>query len=373
LMKNSHSAIDILILGPVPPPLGGVAVHISRLVPLLRRLGLKASVLNHFGETDNPFVVGALRRNPLNYYRLPKRVDYRVLHYHHSRWSTLIAVALIRHSPNQRYLITIHSGELRTQLHSPLPFVRRLTVWALRRFHIVVVVNDSIRAMVQDHAVDRPVEVLPAFVSVAEAGEDTYDPATEILFSGGRTLVVPVYRIRFLADGRDVYGLDVAVEAYERLAIEFPHLRLALFIAERPSRRRARKYLERLQGRLARAGLSDRVLVPFGLPLVPAFRHDVILLRPTRTDGDALSVREALHAGVPVIASDAVERPPGTTTFPVDDVEALQSAIGEVLRNVAEAPRVDGPAQALPAQTYLDRTIQIYRSLLEEISTSSDG
>ena len=34
-----------------------------------------------------------------------------------------------------------------------------------------------------------------------------------------------------------------------------------------------------------------------------------VLLKPTNTDGDAISVREALYLGVPVVASDVVERP----------------------------------------------------------------
>ena len=123
------------------------------------------------------------------------------------------------------------------------------------------------------------------------------------------------------------------------------------------------KYLEALQQRLAEAGLSSRVLISFDLPLMPAFRHDVILLRPTRTDGDALSVREALHAGVPVIASDAVPRPPGARTFPVDDIQALCSAVGNTLREGKRHPAGTGTLAA-PPETFTERMIQIYRTLL---------
>jgi glycosyltransferase involved in cell wall biosynthesis len=45
-----------------------------------------------------------------------------------------------------------------------------------------------------------------------------------------------------------------------------------------------------------------------------------IFLRPTRSDGDANSIREALYLGVPVIASDCVERPDQVLTFRTGDI-----------------------------------------------------
>ena len=44
--------------------LGGIAVHLARLVPKLQRAGLNVGVLNHFRSTAMPFVVGALNKNP---------------------------------------------------------------------------------------------------------------------------------------------------------------------------------------------------------------------------------------------------------------------------------------------------------------------
>jgi glycosyltransferase involved in cell wall biosynthesis len=46
-------------------------------------------------------------------------------------------------------------------------------------------------------------------------------------------------------------------------------------------------------------------------------------VRPTRADGDAVSVREALAVGCAVIASAVGHRPAGCTLFPVGDADAL--------------------------------------------------
>ena len=58
--------------------------------------------------------------------------------------------------------------------------------------------------------------------------------------------------------------------------------------------------------------------------------HDIVYLRPSRTDGDAVSVREALGAGRPVIASDAVTRPEGVKLVRGHDVANWCDAIDGV-------------------------------------------
>ena len=52
-----------------------------------------------------------------------------------------------------------------------------------------------------------------------------------------------------------------------------------------------------------------------------------LMLRTTLYDGDAVSVREALHVGTPVIASDNGMRPAGVHLIPKSDLHALLHAI----------------------------------------------
>jgi glycosyltransferase involved in cell wall biosynthesis len=342
-------------------------VHVSRLVPLLERGGLRVGVLNHFSSTEKSFVVGALKRNPLNYYRLPKKIRAPVLHYHHARWSCLMAVAIGKGDSRKHYVLTLHSGGLQRQLSSNSPLIRHATRWALRRFDAIIVVNPRIRSIIQEHISGRHIEVLPAFLK-ENTDEYEYDGPIEAFLSSGCTLLVPAYRIHFSRGGSDTYGLDTAVEAFIALAREHAELRLALFIANKPSRKRARRYLSGLEERIHRAGLTERLLVVFGLPLSRALRHNVVVMRPTRSEGDALSVREALCVGVPVVASDVAERPAGTVTFRRDDVADLCAAVSRIiddqmtgrrgqLRQAGEA--TDGP--------FLDRLMRIYRAELNDV------
>jgi glycosyltransferase involved in cell wall biosynthesis len=361
---------DILILGPVPPPFGGISVHLSRLVPLLQEAGFKVAVLNHFELAEPGFVVGALNRNPFRYYSLPRKFPARIVHYHHSRWIHLVAVALGKRNSEARYLITLHAGDIQKhfpQLTSRVPLVSRLTHWALRRFDTVIAVDPEIGAVLRSRLDRQHVEVLPAFLESSEHEPRTYEQPIEAFLGAGRIVVVAAYGVQFLPDGTELYGLDTAVEAFTTLASDREDLRLALFVARRPSGRKARRHLAMLELRLEQGGLRDRALVVFGLPLVPALRENTVFLRPTRAEGDAVSVREALQAGVPVLASDTVPRPAGVVTFPVGNVEAL----GRMLAGVLDEPPTPfagarGPQSgARPGEPFLDQLIRVYRAELE--------
>jgi glycosyltransferase involved in cell wall biosynthesis len=328
---------------------------------------LRFAVLNHFASTDSPFVVGSLERNPLKYYRLPTKFPARLVHYHHSRWSSLLAVAL-RKRRDARYILTLHSPEIHRQLNSGIPFMGRITEWALRRFDSIIVVNEEIGHAIRDHVGGRPINVLPAFLAASEDGY-RYDTATEAFLETGRVLLVPAYRIQFW-EGEDMYGLDMAVEAFRNLGSKRKDLRLAVFLATRSKGRKEMQYLDRLRLRLADAGLGDRALFVVGLPLVPAFRNDVVLVRPTRTEGDAVSVREALQAGLPVVASDVVSRPEGTFTFPSTDVDALCAAIDRILDEPSEArtkATLPSAVDEQDATSFLEGILTIYHEQLDAL------
>jgi glycosyltransferase involved in cell wall biosynthesis len=358
---------DILMLGPVPPPFGGVSSHVSRLVPLLERAGLKVGVLNHFGSTDMPFVVAALNRNPINYYRIPKKFRARIVHYHYSGWSELVTLALARGNSGPRYILTLHGGAIHQPLRSKMPLVSRITWWALRRFDKIIAVDPNVASFIQSGVDKQRIEVVPAFL---ESGTDYpagYDAPIEAFLDSGRVLVVAAYGVQFLADGREVYGLDMVAQAFTTLARDRKDIRLAIFLARRQLRPKPRRHLARLERRLEQAGLRDRTLIVFGLALLPALRSNAVFVRPTRAEGDAVSVREAQSAGVPVVASDVVPRPSGVLVFPTDDVAQLCEALRMVLDNSDQPSRfsMSGNAELRLTAPFSETLIQLYRRELE--------
>jgi hypothetical protein len=58
-----------------------------------------------------------------------------------------------------------------------------------------------------------------------------------------------------------------------------------------------------------------------------------LFLRPSNSDGDAISIREALYYKVPTIASNVIRRPKGTITFKNRNLQDLTFKTINVLKN----------------------------------------
>lgn len=71
-------------------------------------------------------------------------------------------------------------------------------------------------------------------------------------------------------------------------------------------------------------------------------------LRYTLSDGDSLSIHEALDLQMPVIATDVVPRPEGTTVVAVNDWDSLENAISKVSSLKVESRNVTKTKHSIP-------------------------
>jgi glycosyltransferase involved in cell wall biosynthesis len=84
--------------------------------------------------------------------------------------------------------------------------------------------------------------------------------------------------------------------------------------------------LRALEDLIVEFRLQEKVLLAGDLPhahTLKVLSSSHIYIRASRYDGDCLSLKEALHLGVPAIASNTGLRPEGTILFPIGDEEAL--------------------------------------------------
>src|SRR5258705_7958190 len=79
-------------------------------------------------------------------------------------------------------------------------------------------------------------------------------------------------------------------------------------------------------------------------------RASDVTVRSTFVDGDAITVREALAFGVPVVASDTDFRPEGVTLFRRGDVSDLVVKLGQVLAQPTGGTSVPRPPQDHPGK-----------------------
>lgn len=349
-LEEEAKRLEILEVGPYPPPLGGVSVHISRLVDSLRGAGVNVGVANHFGKSgeapvsgDSP-VVANLGRNPIRYLLTIRRLRCQLLHHHYSRLSTLVGNALALPATGcSGSVVTLHSGRTTMGLSNPETLVARLrfrlTYWALKRFDIVIVVSQRMKEHLEQAMPTLSVVAAPAYLrpTRSELAQPLGETVREFIGDSGRLIVISSYGLPFTQERTgDDYGLDTAVEALIAVAKDVPEARLALFTGLALDDQRSRDHLKELRQRLSEAGIADRFAVFTGEPLIPALVRAEVLIRPSRTDGDAVSIREALSLGLPVIASDCAARPEGVGVVPTGNPGALAEALLRVLRRADE-------------------------------------
>jgi glycosyltransferase involved in cell wall biosynthesis len=108
-----------------------------------------------------------------------------------------------------------------------------------------------------------------------------------------------------------------------------------------------------------RARINEHVLLYGDMPHDAALRaiyEANVFLRTTLYDGDSVAVREALHLGTPVAATDNGMRPAGVRLMPARDLDALCGRIEECLA----APRA-GIATASEAN--IEAVLKLYEEL----------
>ena len=89
-----------------------------------------------------------------------------------------------------------------------------------------------------------------------------------------------------------------------------------------------------VEATVARCGYSDNIYVAGNVEHAVTLHlidQATILLRTTLFDGDAISVREALFLGTPVIATENGMRPDGTHLIEIGDAQGLLSKVTEIV------------------------------------------
>jgi glycosyltransferase involved in cell wall biosynthesis len=279
-----------------------------------------------------PLLLSALARAAL---------ERRLVHLHtnganRGSWAAAQVAARARLPGGPAGVLTLHSGLCPPYLAAS-PGRRRWARLACQGFGQVIAVSQAIADALHGCGVKASrIAVMPAFLGAAPAW-DALPARYEALRSRCTRLFAAA-----VAPG-PTYGEDLLLEAFRRVRALDPCAGLAVF------------------GRGSQAGPAGRIGLAQGVLALGEVGHaeaqaiigaSDVFVRPTRADGDANSVREALALGRAVVASDAAARPAGCLVFRTGDAEDLAAR----MRQAAAAPppatrpaRVTDPAGELMA------------------------
>ncbi len=328
---DSVSKKKVALLGIMPPPFGGVSVHIERAID---QLAAQRNTI-FFWPTEQRMRRWGL---PLYFLRLMrwligKRPD--VLYYHSSYLSTghLELGFLLMMRMILRYRLVIVDHDCRHLYRRPKRY-KKWYRWIASRVDRIVCIGQStyqsyIDAGIVHNYITNESAFIPPAAHRAEAIQAAYPSSLHIFLQEHTPLFLMSAAHIMTIDGNDLYGIDTAITVLSEIKLQYPDAGLVIGL---PTIGDQKKFV-RLRESMQEHNVSEQIYFLQGnKELWPLFNQVDLFLRPTLSDGDSISVREALYFNVPVIASDAVTRPDGVQTYRTSDITHFVAQVLTVLQ-----------------------------------------
>lgn len=322
--------MKIVQLGPFPPPHGGVETNLVAIRDYVREHGHSCAVINITRHRKQAADDVYYPKTALGLIGELFRRRYDVVHLHVGGGipPRVVALALTATAvPWAKSVLTLHSGGFPSSEEGRRLTVRSPLARVLRRFDAVIGVNREMMEMFERLGVEksRMRLILPHAVSRSKVAERLREPLQPFFAQHDPVLVA-------ICGLEPEYDLPRQIEALGPVLKKYP--RAGLAILGKGSQEAM------LREQIAASSHAEHILLAGSVPhevTLRALIESRALLRTTLYDGDAISVREALYLGTPVIATDNRMRPEGVELIPIGDTAALVEAILRVLRS--EAPQ----------------------------------
>lgn len=291
------------VWGLYPPPLGGVSIHIMRLI---HQLNLYEYVLLKDFKPKESYQYDYIEpvRNPLFAAFLLLFEKKRVIHV--EQFSLLMFSAFLLLGRRHHVGLTLHNQRSITIKN---PIKKHICRLFFKQCDFIIMNDEQFaKKFVSYYNVDADkIHILPAFLPPDES-ENKGLPAAVKDFRDKHGFLISANAYRLRKDnGVDVYGLDMLVNLVDRLRESNLDVGLLFLLPERGDI----QYYDEINRRINELNLTEHVLIVEGLN-DNGFEYWAVsdlFVRPTITDMEGVSVKEALSSGIHVLASDVCVRP----------------------------------------------------------------
>lgn len=288
LIKNNN--FPVLLFGKKCPPVGGVTIHIERLHRILKENNIKCEILDYSKE-----------RHIFSVFK--KINNSKIVHLHLSKKKWRLLFVLIFKLLRKKVLITFHGN---------YNFENIFDVYSLKLCHAAITLNkftftNSIKVK------SNYVFLLGAFLPPTKnelADLEEYLWNDLVVFRENYKIVLCTNASDFVIDenGDEIYQGTKLMKIFEEIQ------NIGLVFSDPTGN--YKKYFQK-----------KKINIPLNVLFITE-NHSFIkiigetdgLIRYTTTDGDSISVREALYLTKTVFASNIVDRPKGVILFK-DDID----------------------------------------------------
>lgn len=270
---------SLLIVGKVPPPVGGIAVHVDRLLHYLQEDGFEPRFIE-------------LRVK--NFFSLMNMLaGSKAFHLHSSNSKVKFVVMLMGKLLGARGVVTLHTDIDR---HEGLD--KWLERQIIKMADVPVVLNQN--SLEKAKAINARAELISAFLPpyrLTNLPESYTDNIIELRRKTKKVYCTNASKLGFDKAGHEIYGI------LKLMGLFAINLDYGLVVSD--SSGDYRRYCEENRIQLSKNILMISELHDFNAVI----KQTDGMIRYTTVDGDAVSIKEALSSGKPVWASSVVSRP----------------------------------------------------------------
>lgn len=315
-------AKKIVIVGPVPPPTGGISIHIWRLWHLLKK-DFDVDFIDEFKEAK-PQYFNLRSKNLFRYYKIISGADAVFIH---SGTNVLRVMHILTSKLMMKKIVmTIHNYHERKAAWKRIPHELLFNL-----ADKIILVNPVMKERL-DLSPEKVVIKHAFLPPVLQEENDLPEMVDQWLRKGREENRIIICSNAWRLDefrNQDLYGTDMCIEATHRLVQSgIP----VIFLFNVATMDNFRDKFEHYQQKIKDLGLENIFhLTNLQLSFVKLMERSDIVVRPTNIDGDSLSIREAIYLGKPVIASDVTERPEGSTIHQNRNIDDFVLKISETI------------------------------------------
>lgn len=351
--------MKINLFGIYPPPYGGVSIHIKRLQEKLSRKNIEVKVFSIGKKKFSQCLIQMLKIN-----------SKEIIHSHFTGIKGKIFIGYYSLFLKKKTVITIHGAGLTEQYNSLNIILKIIYRYGLQNVSHIIVVNPTIRDECLKLGVqDKKISVISPYINPIINQKD-YENIDKGVWNfierrkKERDIIITANgNIRFY-NNEDLYGVDLMIELIKRLREKNykTSLIFALLGYEQQSEKE-RIYFENLLNRIKEYSLGEFIYFykVKNTEYYPILEKSNIFIRPTNTDGDAISLREGLYLKKICIASDVVIRPNKVILFKSRDIEDLLFKVENIITNYSIKKN---RLYDVKVEEYFEEVLETYQMLM---------
>lgn len=305
--SNFQRSERLLLIGKKPLPIGGVTRHVERLD-------------SHLEDASFPFIYKPLTikeiLNPKNFFTNDK------IHIHSSHSLVIFWLTIVCKITGIKSIFTLHEnlvksfGIKKALLYLSFKFADKPLVLNIPSFSVTKKWNPKTQLIAS---------FLPP-MSIEELDEKYVKKIKLLKSSYQYVFCTNAFDYKLDENGEEIYQITKIVKLFNDLK------NVALVVSD-PSGNNLKMVSKEIE-------IEENIFfINKNHDFVSVIKLSDGLIRGTTTDGDSVSVKEALYFGVPVITTDVIDRPESCILYKSGDYAGLKEILSNYNKNAIEVKK----------------------------------